>query len=63
MNENRVRFILSNCDISVANALRRVMIAEVPTMAIHFVDVIENTSPLSDEFLVQRLGLIPLVSS
>ena len=52
MTEGRVRFILSNCDISVANALRRVMIAEVPTMAIHFVDVIENTSPLSDEFLV-----------
>lgn len=31
-------------------------------MAIHFVDIIENTSPLQDEFLSQRLGLIPLVS-
>ena len=32
-------------------------------MAIHFVDMIENTSPLMDELLSQRLGLIPLVSA
>jgi hypothetical protein len=31
-----VRFILSDCDISVANALRRVMIAEVPVRYIFF---------------------------
>jgi len=57
-----MRFILDNCDISLANALRRIMIAEVPTIAIHMVDVYENTSVLPDEYIVHRLGLLPLSS-
>ena len=32
-----MRFELTNIDLSVANALRRVIIAEVPTMAIDMV--------------------------
>ena len=31
-------------------------------MAPHLVSVIENTSVLHDEFLVQRIGLIPFIS-
>ena len=58
-----ISFELSGTDVSVANALRRVMIAEVPTLAIELVNFSENTTCLIDEFISHRLGLIPLRSS
>ncbi|HEY9754159.1 MAG TPA: DNA-directed RNA polymerase subunit D [Oculatellaceae cyanobacterium] len=58
--EDSIRFVLSDTDTSIANALRRVMIAEVPTLAIDLVEVLENSTVLNDEFLAHRLGLLPL---
>lgn len=63
LTEDSVVFVLRNADTSIANALRRVMLSEVPTMAIELVEVNNNTSVLNDEFIAHRLGLIPLKSS
>jgi len=59
-NEFSARLIIEGVDSALMNSLRRIMIAEVPSMAIDEVVVIENSSMLHDEILSHRLGLIPL---
>jgi DNA-directed RNA polymerase I and III subunit RPAC1 len=39
---------------------RRILLAEIPTMAIEKVFVYDNSSILHDEFLAHRLGLVPI---
>ena len=51
---------LVGIDAASANALRRIIIAEIPTMAFHKVLLYQNTSVIPDELLVHRLGLLPL---
>jgi DNA-directed RNA polymerases I and III subunit RPAC1 len=52
-------FSLIGIDASIANALRRILIAEMPTLAIEHVFIENNTSVIQDEVLAHRLGLIP----
>lgn len=60
LDEENIVFDLIGVDVSIANALRRILLAEVPTMAIETVYIQDNTSILQDEVLSHRLGLIPL---
>ena len=60
MRPEMVRFELSGTDVSMANSLRRMMIAETPTLAIERVYMYDNSTVLPDEVISHRLGLIPL---
>jgi DNA-directed RNA polymerase subunit D len=58
--KNRLLFLLKGVQPSFANTLRRIMISEVPVMAVETVEFTKNTSLLYDEILAHRLGLMPL---
>lgn len=62
MKPDYIQFELTDADISMANALRRIMIAEVPTLAIDLIHFSDNTTVLLDEIIAHRVGLIPLTS-
>merc|ERR1719242_1213416 len=47
-------------DTAIANAFRRILLAEVPVMAIEDCCVLQNNSVLQDEVLCHRLGLLPI---
>jgi len=59
-SNDTIKFSVEGIKPSFANALRRIMISEIPTMAIEWVDFKKNDSALYDELLAHRLGLIPL---
>lgn len=60
LKDRKAKFVLSDVTPAFANSLRRAMIADVPKMAIDYVDIYDNTSVLFDEMLALRLGLVPL---
>ncbi len=61
--QDSIRFLVTGIETPLANSLRRVMIADVPTWAIEFVQFELNTTLLHDEMIAHRLGQIPLASS
>ncbi|KAF5375623.1 hypothetical protein D9757_008522 [Collybiopsis confluens] len=60
LSRRSIEFDVVGIDASIANAFRRIMIAEVPTVAIEDVYVFNNTSIVQDEVLSHRIGLVPL---
>ncbi|HLF54337.1 MAG TPA: DNA-directed RNA polymerase subunit D [Candidatus Nanoarchaeia archaeon] len=58
----RTTFLIKGVTPAFANAIRRIMIDSVPTMAIEDVEFVQNNSALYDEVLAHRLGLIPLTT-
>jgi DNA-directed RNA polymerase subunit D len=59
-NKDEINFAVEEINHDFANELRRIMISEIPTMAIEFVDFKKNDSSLPDELVANRLGQVPL---
>ncbi|GAB5362197.1 hypothetical protein AAMO2058_000777700 [Amorphochlora amoebiformis] len=60
LDKDMVKFTVKNIDLATANTLRRVMIAEVPTLAIEFVTVDINTTVLHDQVHLGKLAFTTL---
>lgn len=72
LTETHARFVVSGIRPDMANALRRTLMTEVPKMAIETVEFhlgpirdedgkeCESVSPLFDEIIAHRLGLVPI---
>ncbi len=56
----KVSFLVKDTSAAFMNTVRRLVMDEVPTMAIEDVEIRKNTSVLYDEVVAHRLGLIPL---
>ncbi len=54
--------VLPNKDLDFVNSLRKIIISEVPTLAINETKIFVNTSSMPDEIIAHRLGLITLKS-
>lgn len=54
-------FTLSNVDVSIANSIRRTILANIPTVVINKnIKFTKNTTSLNNEILIQRLQAIPV---
>ncbi len=72
IEDNFIKFIISGVDFSFVNSVRRSLIADIPKMAIEDVEIhlgaisddegktYESTTPLFDEIIAHRLGLVPI---
>ncbi|WP_276814601.1 DNA-directed RNA polymerase subunit D, partial [Desulfurococcus amylolyticus] len=58
-----IKLYLRDVPLHLVNSLRRTILSEVPTMAVDYVAITENSSVFYDEYISHRLGLIPLKSN
>ena len=63
-NKGVYTFTLENANVSIANALRRVVLSDIETVVFNTdennINIIENTTRFHNEILKQRLGCIPI---
>ena len=60
--DREATFLVRGVTPAFANGVRRAMLADVPTLSIDEVRVVENSSVMFDEQIGLRLGLVPLTA-
>ena len=64
---NKLQFTLTGCNVSLANAIRRTILSDIPQVVFKTTPndesktiIHENTSNLNNELIKQRLSCIPI---
>ncbi|HOP09533.1 MAG TPA: DNA-directed RNA polymerase subunit D [Candidatus Methanofastidiosa archaeon] len=60
--EDTLSFIIEGIDVAFANTLRRTVMMETPIYACNDIVFYKNSSPLYDEMVSHRLGLVPMTT-
>ncbi len=60
--DRKLVFVVEGISVELANAIRRIIVSEIPVMAVDEVIILKNDSPLYDEIISHRLGMIPLTT-
>jgi DNA-directed RNA polymerase subunit L/DNA-directed RNA polymerase alpha subunit len=69
LNKNKLAFKILNLDTSIVNGIRRIILSEIPNVAFYFdpydmnrrdIIVHKNTGVLHNEFIAQRISLLPI---
>ena len=58
--DGQLRVMVRGVDPTFMNAMRRIVMSEIPVPSIELVYIIENTGVLYDEIIAHRMGYIPL---
>lgn len=61
-DKNYIELVVRNVPLPILNAIRRIIQLEVPTVAVDSIIFYENNTPLYEEIIAHRIGLIPLKS-
>jgi DNA-directed RNA polymerase alpha subunit len=64
-NADRHSFDINNLDLGIINSIRRVILSEIPVIAFYgeehpTINILYNNTPLHNEYMIHRIGLIPL---
>ena len=59
-SDREIKFIIGGVTPAFVNAIRRVLISEIPIMSFDEIVFLENTSVLYDEIIAHRIGLVPI---
>lgn len=67
VDNDTIKFVVSGCNSAFVNSIRRIILSEVETVGFNIdnyensdLKIIKNSSTLHNEFLLHRIGLIPI---
>ena len=60
LGKTSCKMVIENTTPYFMNSLRRVILSEIPKLAVSYVTVYDNNSALFDEIIAHRIGMIPL---